>query len=94
MVVAVVGLRIYVNRQWYVGASGEQVAIYHGIPTTVLGFDLSHVAAPTDLAATEVERIRFYHGLRDGITTDSFETAQTLVSQMRQDVQALRGGAP
>jgi PPM family protein phosphatase len=92
--IAVVGVRIYVNRQWYVGESAERVAIYHGIPTTVLGFDLSHVAAQTDLRAADVERIRFYRELSDGITTDSFEAAQTLVGQMRRDVQALQGPTP
>jgi protein phosphatase len=94
IVVAVVGLRIYVNQQWYVGESAERVAIYHGIPTTLLGFDLSHVAAQTDLTAAEVERIRFYRDLADGITADSFQEAQRIVSQMRQDVQDTQGVQP
>ena len=62
LVVAVIGVRFYANQQWYVSDNGQQVAIYHGIPTTVLGFDLSHLAAMTDLTAAEVEQVPFWKG--------------------------------
>src|SRR5207245_9738737 len=42
-VVALVATRIYVDRNWYVGVSDGQVAVYRGIPSKILGFGLSHV---------------------------------------------------
>ncbi|MFN2591000.1 MAG: Stp1/IreP family PP2C-type Ser/Thr phosphatase [Actinomycetota bacterium] len=90
---ALFGLRLYVNQQWYVGESAGRVAIYHGVPTTVLGFDLSHVATSTDLSAAEVEQVPFYRNLGDGITADSFEEAWDIVRQMRADLQGAEGGA-
>jgi protein phosphatase len=91
VIVALVALRVYVNRQWYVGEAAGRVAIYHGIPTAVMGFDLSHVAAETSLAAVEVKQLTFYRDLPDGITADSFQEAQAIVVQMREDVKAVPG---
>ncbi|HEX9693974.1 MAG TPA: Stp1/IreP family PP2C-type Ser/Thr phosphatase, partial [Actinomycetota bacterium] len=39
-VVALVGLRLYLDSQWYVGVSDGHVAIFRGIPTEVAGFEL------------------------------------------------------
>ena len=91
VIAALVALRVYVNRQWYVGEAAGRVAIYHGMPTTAMGFDLSHVAAETNLAAAEVKQVTFYRDLSDGITADSFQEAQTIVAQMREDVKAVPG---
>ncbi|MDP8955555.1 MAG: Stp1/IreP family PP2C-type Ser/Thr phosphatase [Actinomycetota bacterium] len=90
-----VGGRIYLNNQWYVGISGDRVAIYNGIPTEVLGVELSHVEEPTNISARRAERLRPWRGLRDGITTGSREEAQTIVSEIRRDVaQNQRDRAP
>jgi serine/threonine protein phosphatase PrpC len=90
VVAAFIGARVYVGQQWYVGESAGRVAIYKGIPTDVLGFDLSHVEETTDLAAADVERLAFWSKLPDGITADSLQAARALVTQMRQDVAAAK----
>jgi serine/threonine protein phosphatase PrpC len=86
VVAGLVGSRLYIDRQWYVGDDGGRVAIYNGIPTTVLGFKLSHVQETTELSATDAERLAYWRDLKDGITAGSFEEAQSIVDRIRQDL--------
>jgi serine/threonine protein phosphatase PrpC len=85
-----VGARIYLDNQWYVGVANERVAIYKGIPTTVLGIELSDVEEATNIPALPAEQLRPWRGLRDGITTSSREEARTIVDQIRRDVSQSR----
>jgi serine/threonine protein phosphatase PrpC len=96
LVVALIGVRLYVDRQWYVGDAGGRVAIYNGIPTEVLGFDLSHVQVTTELSTAEAQRLQPWSGLSEGITAGSIEEAERIVDQIRQDlaVPAGEGTAP
>jgi serine/threonine protein phosphatase PrpC len=93
-VAGLVGARIYIDRQWYVGDADGKVAVYNGIPATVLGFKLAHVQETTDIDSAQAKRLQFWRNLEDGVTTDSFEQAQVIVARIRQDVQeASSGGA-
>ncbi len=47
-------VRIYLDRQWYVGESNGYVAVFQGIPATIGGFHLSHVELETDIPVAEV----------------------------------------
>ena len=85
-----VGGRIYLNNQWYVGVAGNRVAIYNGIPTRILGVDLSHVEESTTISAGRAELLRPWRGLREGITAGSREEAQSIVIQIRRDVSQSR----
>lgn len=87
-----VGARLYIDRQWYVGDAGGRVAIYNGIPTDILGFDLSNLRQTTELSTAEAERLQPWRSLSDGITAGSFEEAQALVEQIRRDLQSLPAG--
>jgi serine/threonine protein phosphatase PrpC len=91
---SILGFRAYVDRQWYVGEQAGRVAIYNGIPSSVAGFRLSHVAELTDLSSARVERLPAYGDLRQGITTniDNLQDAEGLVSQMRSDLRRTRSG--
>lgn len=82
-----VATRVYVDRQWYVGDDQGRVAIYNGIPATVLGFKLSHVQETSELPAEDAEQLAFWRGLKDGITASSFEEAQSIVERIRADLQ-------
>jgi serine/threonine protein phosphatase PrpC len=88
VVAALIGVRVYVSQQWYVGESAGRVAIYNGIPTEVLGFNLSHVEETTTLSAAEVEQVPFWSDLENGITAGSLEEAQRIVSQIEEDLAA------
>jgi serine/threonine protein phosphatase PrpC len=87
VVVGLIGTRYYLDRQWYVGDADGRVAIYNGIPATVLGFKLAHVQESTELSAQDAERLAFWRDLEDGITAGSFEQAQGIVDRIRQDLQ-------
>jgi serine/threonine protein phosphatase PrpC len=93
LAMALVGVRIYVDRQWFVGDAGGRVAIYNGIPTKVLAFDLSRVRETTDLSAAAAERLAPWRGLHDGITAESLADARTIVQQIRRDLQVTKAGA-
>jgi len=84
---ALIGARVYIDRQWYVGDASGKVAIYNGIPTRVAGLELSHVERTTNLDARQAQRLQPWVGLKDGITADSFDDARTIVEQIRRDLQ-------
>jgi hypothetical protein len=65
-VVVLVGLRVYLDSQWFVGVSNGRVAVFRGIPATVGGLDLNSVVVET---TTRGGRKRPYRDLPDGITT-------------------------
>ncbi len=92
VVAGLVGARIYIDRQWYVGDAGGKVAVYNGIPATVLGFKLAHVQETTDIDSAQAERLQFWRNLEDGVTADNFEQAQVIVARIRQDVQEASTG--
>lgn len=84
---AIIGALAYIGHQWYVGESNGRVAIYNGIPTKVVGFDLSHVKENTSLDARQAKRLQPWSGLKDGITAESLSDARTIVEQIRRDLQ-------
>jgi len=90
LVVGLVGLRLYLDAQWYVGVSNGHVAIYRGIPTEVAGFELHHVVVETTISAGTAESLAFYQGLGDGITAENRERASAIVERIRRDVDRLQ----
>jgi PPM family protein phosphatase len=94
LIVAGIGVTIYVNHQWYVGDADGRVAIYKGIPTKVLGVDMSHVQETTELDSAAAERLAPWRDLGDGITASSLTDAESIVDQIRSDLsQTKTGGA-
>jgi PPM family protein phosphatase len=89
---ALVGTRVYIDRQWYVGDSNGRVAIYNGIPTAVIGFELSHVQQITNLDARRAQRLQPWSAIQDGITARNLADAQRIVEQIRLDLQPGESG--
>ena len=81
-------VRVYLDRQWYVGESNGNVAVFQGIPATIGGFDLSRVALETDIPAAEVALLPQYPSLADGITANDRAEAEAVVEQIRNDLTA------
>ncbi len=79
-------VRIYLDRQWYVGESNGYVAVFQGIPATIGGFDLSHVELETDIPVADVAQLPQYPALADGITANDREEALGIVEQIRSDL--------
>jgi protein phosphatase len=86
VVATLIGSRVYLDRQWYVGDADGSVAIYQGIPATVLGYDLHHVVETSQVSSAQAEQLRIYEDLSSGITASSFADAQNIVNQICLDV--------
>jgi protein phosphatase len=87
VVLALVGVRTYVDSQWYVGVANGHVAIYQGIPLDVAGFELHHLVLETRIPAAEAERLAIYRTrLPDGITAEDRTNAEQIVEQINKDV--------
>ena len=86
LAVAVIGLRVYVDRQWYVGESGGRVAVFRGIPAEFAGLHFSHPVVITEIPATDAEAISFYTQLPEGLTANDRDAALMIVEQIRRDV--------
>ena len=86
-------VRIYLDRQWYVGESDGNVAVYQGIPATFGGLRFSHVEEKTDIPAAEVATLPQYPALSDGITANDRTEAEGIVEQIRRDLTAAAAGS-
>jgi PPM family protein phosphatase len=85
-----VALRVWLDGRWYVGVAEERVAIYQGIPASILGFDLSHVELQTEIPAADAQALPLYANLADGLNQNSREEAELLVQQIREDLRQQR----
>lgn len=92
IVLGLVGLRMYLDTQWYVGVFEGNVAIYRGIPAEVAGFRLHHVVVETTIPAEVAES--FGRDLDEGITAEDREAANAIVEQIRSDVEAAQRNEP
>jgi protein phosphatase len=93
-VVVVMGLRMYLDSQWFVGVSNGRVAVFRGIPASVGGLDLNSVVVETTIPAAEAEELAVYRDLADGITADDRGGADDIVEQIRRDVDEARTSDP
>jgi protein phosphatase len=81
-----VGIWIWALGHWFVGVQstpgGERVAVFRGLPASVVGVDLYRVDHPTDLAVadlTPAARSR----VQKGITADGSGDAARILSALR-----------
>jgi serine/threonine protein phosphatase PrpC len=88
LLVAGLGLRFYLDQQWYVGEAGGRVAVFRGIPSEVLGFRLHRAVVLTPLRAADVAQLEFYGDLAGGITAEDRAAADDIVAQMSADLRA------
>ena len=85
-VLAFVGLRLYLDSQWFVGVSNGRVAIYRGVPAEIVGVGLHSVVVETSIAAEDATALPLYRHLDDGITAADRDAADAIVEQIRADV--------
>ena len=89
-IAGIVAFKIYADRQWYVGVKDGHVAVYQGLPTTILGIHLSHPVSETGISARAAERLAPYRELGGGYPRDSQQDADALVDTIRRDVERAR----
>jgi serine/threonine protein phosphatase PrpC len=86
--------QLFVDRQWFVGISGENVALYRGIPAEPLGFDLATLVEETQIPTADATQLAEYRDLKDGITANSEEEARSIIAQIQADVDAQQPPPP
>ena len=94
LVVGVVGVKLYLDRQWFVGVSDGRVAIFRGVPSDVGGLELNSVVVETTIRAEEARALHQYRELPEGITADDRTGADEIVEQIRKDVERFQPDAP
>ena len=87
LVGAFFALRLYVDRQWYVGVADGRVAVLQGIPARPLGMSLSTVDTTTDITASDALALELWRELDQGINAENRDAAFTIVEQIRTDVE-------
>jgi PPM family protein phosphatase len=93
-IVGVVGVRLYLDSQWFVGVSNGRVAIFRGVPAEVAGLDMNSVVVETSIRAGDAEELAVWgDSLPDGITVDDRDLAEDVVEQIRTDIERARQNA-
>ena len=86
--VVLFGIRWWADRQWYVGPSDGSVAVFQGIPITVLGYNFGHaVEVHEDVRAQQVRDLGTYEGFDDGIPVEDRADGAELIASMAEDLQ-------
>jgi len=100
-VLALTGIRLYLDAQWYVGVSGGHVSVFRGIPVKVIGLRLHSVVEVTEVPARDALALAHFGELPEGIPAESREGAEDIVDQIRADLAAIQeignlgdGGTP
>ncbi|HET7236098.1 MAG TPA: Stp1/IreP family PP2C-type Ser/Thr phosphatase [Actinomycetota bacterium] len=93
-VLAIVGLRLYLDSQWFVGVSNGRVAIYRGVPAEVAGVGLHSVVVESGVLAEDAQALPLYRDLGDGITAADRDAAEAIVEQIRDDVASAEPAGP
>ena len=96
LIVALFGVRWWLDRQWYVGPAGASAAIYQGIPLTILGYDLGHpMEVHKDVPSGEVRDLleQTYPEFDEGIPVIDHEDGAKLIEKMKQDLVDARAAA-
>jgi PPM family protein phosphatase len=81
-----IGARMYLDRQWFVGIHDGNVSLFRGIPTEVLGVNLSTLVEETEIPAQSAGQLQTWRDIGDGITTGSEREAREILAQIERDV--------
>jgi serine/threonine protein phosphatase PrpC len=90
----VAGVAVYIHRQWYVAASGGNVAVFQGVQGTAAGVSLSHRHAITNIPVTALpqdDRDQVANGIE---ASGGLSGADTVVANLRRDACALATPTP
>lgn len=86
---AAIALFVVISNSVYLGVDGDTVAVYQGIPATVLGVELHHVQEETSIKLSDLpEDTR--NRLREGIAQGSLEQARDTISDYRRQIDEAR----
>ena len=79
------GTNAYLNTTAYLANDNGKVAIYRGVPGSVLGLTFSHLERTTDVSVDQLQPGTANH-LNDGIQVDTVEAAEALVESYKAEI--------
>jgi protein phosphatase len=77
------------QRQYYVGADGQQVAIFRGLPQKIAGRSLSEMYERQDVALSDLSAVT-QASVRDTIFAGDIEEARKIVDRLREQAAECR----
>lgn len=77
----------YTQQQFYLGADGEYLAIYQGIPEPVFNLPLSHVVTTDDTRVADLP-LYYQEQVRGTLPAESFQAAEETLATLRVKAQA------
>jgi len=91
-IAAVIGT-IWWRQQWYVGVSGDSIAIFQGVPGNVLGIPLH---APQQITSIDVRTLPYFDAERAGntIPAQDLASADRIVGELQKKSQACQSLLP
>jgi PPM family protein phosphatase len=93
LVVAFVGLRLYLDTRYFVGVQDGKVAVFRGLPTKTLGVKMFGLVQSTNIPADRAEALpQWQKPLHDGATAGSLGDAEAIVQQIRADLRSSSQG--
>ncbi len=81
------GASSYLNTTAYLAKDNGKVAIYRGVPGTVLGMSFSHLEKTTDVSVDDLQP-GTANRLNEGIRVDTIEAAESLVKEYEAEIAA------
>lgn len=81
------GTQTYLNTAAYLANDNGKVAVYRGVPGSVLGLSFSHLERTTDVTVADLQP-GVTNRLNEGIRVDDMEAADALVKEYEDEIAA------
>ena len=81
------GTQTYLNTAAYLANDNGKVAVYRGVPGSVLGLSISHLERTTDVSVDDLQP-GVANRLNEGIRVDDMEAADALVKEYEDEIAA------
>lgn len=81
------GTQTYLNTAAYLANDNGKVAVYRGVPGSVLGLSFSHLERTTDVTVADLQP-GVANRLNEGIRVDDMEAAYALVKEYEDEIAA------
>lgn len=81
------GTQTYLNTAAYLANDNGKVAVYRGVPGSVLGLSFSHLERTTDVTVADLQP-GVANRLNEGIRVDNMEAADALVKEYEDEIAA------
>ena len=81
------GTQTYLNTAAYLANDNGKVAVYRGVPGSVLGLSFSHLGRTTDVTVADLQP-GVANRLNEGIRVDDMEAADALVKEYEDEIAA------